>query len=320
MNSDLLVIGDVSVDQYMEIDAPEVSHDPNTGQVRMCFFHGSKIPVSKFHLTLAGNATHVGIGAQKLGLKTAIYTELGDDEYAEQFIKEFGKHGIDVSLCRKNQGTNTNVHAIIVDESERTIFSYHEPRKYNLDFDKLGTPKWIYYTSLAKGFEEFQKKLVDYLDNNPDVVVAFNPGSIMLESNASELKNILKKTHVLFVNKQEANKLLEKSPDSKADLKELHENLHKLGPKLTLITDGSEGSSAFDGNEFLKLSAPKIEGEVVDKTGSGDSYAVAFLSALHYKKTLKEAMEWGNTNAANIVTRIGCIDGLLPLDKMPNSK
>lgn len=317
MNYDLLVIGDVSIDQYMEIDAPEVSHDPQTGQVRMCFFHGSKIPVSSFHHTLAGNAAHVGIGTQKLGLNTTVYTELGDDEYANQFLKEFEKQGIDTSLCNKNKDTNTNVHAIIVDESERTIFSYHEPREYKLDFEKLDTPKWIYYTSLAKGFDKFQKELVEYLNNNPGVVVAFNPGSIMLESGASALENILKKTHVLFVNKQEAFRILEMDVKTKLPLRELHEKLHEVGPKLTLITDGKNGSSAFDENEFVELGAPKIDGRVVDKTGSGDSYAAAFLAALHYKKDLKEAMEWGNSNAAHIVTRIGAIDGLLSLENMP---
>lgn len=308
--TDLLVIGDVSIDEYMVIENPHMIGD------QICFLHGSKIPVKEFHETLAGNAAHVGVGAQRLGLQTSIYTELGDDARAGRFIDKFKKEGINTKHCNKNKGTSTNVHAIIVYEGERTIFSYHEPRTYRLDFSKLENPQWVYYTSLARGFEKLQEELVSYLKNNSDIVVAFNPGTRQLKAGVSKLTSILQITHVLFVNKREAYKLLETDPKGDLPLREVHKKLHELGPKITVITDGKRGSSAFDEEEFIELQALKPDGPVIDKTGSGDSYAVAFLAALHYKKTLRESMNWGNKNAVSIIKSVGCLDGLLTKEQI----
>ncbi len=323
MPTDLLVIGDCSIDEYMMIEQPHLIGE------QICFLHGSKVPVKKFSRTLAGNVTHVGIGAQRLGMQTVIYTELGADADGDKFITEFKKQGIDTTYCRQNRGKSTNVHAIIVYAGERTIFSYHEPYDYSFSFDKLKgakKPKWLYYTSLADGFENFQEKLVRFLAANSDVAVAFNPGTVQLKAGTEKLKNILALTHVLFVNKDEAIRLTEfadvhkngklimedrAEQENNTLLKDLHAKLVSMGPKISVITDGANGSSVFDGNKLLEKAAPVIEGGVVDKTGAGDAYAVGFLAALHYKKKLSEAMDWGNKNSASTVQMIGAVDGLL---------
>ena len=304
---DLLVIGDCSVDQYMGIDDSTVIHDSNENKEVVCFVHGSKIPVHKFNSSLAGNACHVGIGCAKLGLNCSIYTELGNDSNGENFIKEFKKYGINTKYCNLNEDTSTNIHTVIWHANERTIFSYHEPRTYNVPFDTLDKPKWIYYTSLAHGFEEFQKKLVTYVEANKDIGFTFNPGSIHLENIESFVK-ILTYLDVIFVNKEEAQKI---SKSQSNEMSELHTQLRKLGPKITVITDGKNGASAFDGSRVYYKEAQNIEGPIVDKTGAGDSFAAAFLAALHYKHNIQTALDWGSKNSANIVRYLGCIDGLL---------
>lgn len=308
MPNELLVIGDASIDQYMLIDNPDSFTDPKTNQKEICFFHGSKIPVKDFKATIAGNVVHVGLGAQKLGLQTVIYTELGDDDNADMIIDAFEKAGVDTKLCKKNKNTSTNVHAIISSEGERTIFSYHKPRNYKLDFSTLSKPKWIFYTSLAQSFESFQIELVEFIKNNRDIALAFNPGTLQLRAGIAELKNILLVTQVLFVNKQEAQ-MLSKST-TMCSVEDIHKKLQVFGPKLTVITDGANGSSAYDGNNLFELTAPKIDFDVIDKTGAGDAYSAAFLTALHYKKPLKEAMRWGNINCANTLRFIGGVKGL----------
>jgi sugar/nucleoside kinase (ribokinase family) len=316
MNPELLVIGDCTVDQYMEVDSPQLFHDPHTKEAVLCFMHGSKIPIKSLHHSLAGNATHVSVAAQKLGLKTSLYTELGDDEQSKEFLDRFKKEGIDTKYCKRNSNSNTNIGSIILYETDRTIFSYHAPRKYELPFSKMKKPSWIYYTSMGEGFEKFQKDLLKYIDENPDIVLAFNPGTMQLKDGPEKLKAVLKKTKILFVNRNEACRLINLGQWSDIQSQKLHESLHKLGPQLTLITDGKNGSSAFDGSEFIELPSPEIKGKVVDKTGAGDSYAAAFLAALHYKKPLREAMAWGNKNAASVVASFGCIDSVLSLEDM----
>lgn len=309
MPNELLIIGDCSIDLYMNIDDDQ--NVEKTKNDEICFIHGSKVQVKEFKVNLAGNACHVGVSAALLGIKTQIYSEFGDDDYADRFIKTFNEVKIDTTYCFKNKGTNTNVHAILHANKERTIFSYHEPRTYKNIFGdtyKLEKPKWLYYTSLAHGYEQFQNDLIEYIEENKDIGVAFNPGTLQIKGPKETLARMLNCTNILIVNKQEAQQILD---TDEQDIEILHKKLHDFKINLSLITDGGNGSSVFDGNKLYKKDAPIIKGNIKDKTGSGDAYAAAFIAALHYGKNISTAMDWGNRNAASTITKIGALSGLL---------
>lgn len=328
MNYDILTIGDSAIDLYMQIDPHAVLTEttPATPAAtnaiaqngtsapiaptltaplppRICFFHGTKIPVDKMDTAVAGNAVNVAMSCENLGLHTAVYTELGDDFNANRIIKELTEKNIDTSFCILNQNSPTNIHTVIIYGGERTIFSYHEKRNYKIQ--DWGTPKWLYYSSLGKGFEEFQKELVRYLKQNTQVGVAFNPGTIQLKTGLESFRNFLEVTDVLFLNKEEAAQLV-----GNYALEKTHIKLQQLGPKLTVITDGKNGASAHDGNGLTQLGIFDDGTPVVDKTGAGDAYASAFVSALFYKKSLREAMKWGAINSAGVVKEVGATKGL----------
>lgn len=308
---DLLAIGDCSIDLYMKVDTHDVTTDGSASEPKICFYHGSKVQVDAFRSSIAGNACHVSVGCKLLGLSVATYTELGDDSNADLFITDFKKYGIDTSYCIKNPNSPTNVHAVIVYGEDRTIFTYHERRKYKLyDWPK---PKWIFYSSLAKGFEHFQGELVDYLKKNPDIAVAFNPGTLQIKSGLSVLKDILEVTDVLFVNKEESELLLGQEFES---YEKTQRALAKLGPKLSVITDGKNGSTAFDGKEFTHVGILGDGSGVVDKTGAGDAYTSGVIAGLFHGKSLRTAMTWGMINSASVVKVIGGVHGLKALKEI----
>lgn len=300
---DLLTIGDVSVDLYMKVDEHLVLPAYSKENPQICFLHGSKIPVEVFKTCVAGNASNVAIGCKNLGLSTSIYTEIGDDYNGESFIDEYKKRGINTSFCIKNKGSPTNVHSVIVAGGERTIFAYHERRIYKMQ--NWTKPKWLYYTSMPESFELFQQELINYLEQNKDVGVAFNPGTMQMKAGLEKIKNFLAITHILFVNKEEATKLVDEAP-----VEILHKRLQNLGPKLTVITDGKNGSSIYENGTFIKIGILKTKDKIVDITGVGDAYASGFLSAIYYGKTLLDAMKWGTINAYGVTREIGAIHGL----------
>ncbi|MBD3365808.1 hypothetical protein GF360_00490 [candidate division WWE3 bacterium] len=310
---DLLTIGDTSIDLFMKIDENFVWDVYPDTEEDLCFHHGSKIPVNSFETSIAGNSCNVAVGATKLGLKTAIYTELGDDSNGERVIRELQQKGVITNYCIKNKGTPTNVHSIIVYAGDRTIFSYHEPRDYKLY--SWPKPKWIFYSSLAKGFDSFQEELVQYAKDNPEIGVAFNPGSQQLREGVETLKNALEIADVLFVNKQEAQDLAQSKEEG---LEKLHGMLQELGPKVTVITLGDEGSTAHDGTKMVTEGIYEKDAKIMDKTGAGDSYATGFIAALHYKKPLKTAMKWGAANSSHVIRKIGAIKGLLNKTQIEN--
>lgn len=308
---DLLTIGDVCIDLYMKVEESEVSEDKDPDRPKICFYHGSKIPVKSEMSNIAGNAVNVSMSTTKLGLKTAIYAETGDDEEAERIIKELKETGVLTDFIHKNPNSQTGVNPVIVYKGERTIFSHHEQRPYQMR--NWPKPKWIYYTSVNPGFKPFQKELVNYLKQNRDVGSAFNPGTFHMKAGLDELRNILSVAHVLFLNKDEANRFV-----GLGELETLHQKLQDLGPKLTVITEAKKGASAHDGEKLVKIPIYEMDEPVMDKTGAGDSFASGFIAALFYNKSMEEALWWGAVNSSHVIRKIGAVHGLITKEEMEN--
>ncbi len=315
----LLTIGDCSVDLYMRIDDQYVAEDAT----EICFVHGSKVPVAEFGTAIAGNACNVAVGVKLLGLNTAIYTTVGQDENGIRVLETLDRYSVDTGYCQKDKKSPTNVHAVIVagKDGERTIFSYHAPRKYKLP--DMKKPKWVFYTSLAKGFEDFQEELVQYLNQNRDIGVTFNPGTLQLQAGPKALRNFLRITDILFVNVTEAQILTNSQEQinvtNDEELITLHKRLQELGPKLTVITLGSGGSSALEGERFYREPILDLDTEIRDKTGAGDAYTAGFLAAIIHGKSVKTAMRWGAINSSHVIRKIGALEGLQSLKQIENS-
>jgi sugar/nucleoside kinase (ribokinase family) len=306
---DILTIGDSCIDITLHIsDANEIVAEGSTSP-QICFLHGSKIPVDNFSTAIAGNAVNVATGCNRMGLKTGVYTEIGNDQNGQKIINELQNMGIDTKYCIKNEGAETDVHAIIVHNYERTIFSYHAPRNYTVrDWEK---PKFLYYTSIGDGFEKFQNELVKYLRENEDIASIFNPGTYQMKAGFNSIKEFLEVTTILILNTEEASRLVGEKP-----LVKMHIDLQKLGPKLTVITDGKEGASGFDGENLVKVSAYTDGREVKDKTGAGDAFSSGFISAIFHKRPLKEALGWGSINAFGEITKENAGTGIYSKEKM----
>ncbi len=306
---DILTIGDSCIDVTMHVsNADEVSM-PDSEKQQICFVHGSKIPVDKFYSSIGGNSVNVATGCSRMGLKTAVYTEISDDTNGNLIINELNKLGINTEFCIKNQGEVTNVNSIVVHNYERTIFSYHAPRNYKVrDWEK---PTFLYYTSIGEGFEKFQMELIDYIEKNKDIGVIFNPGTQQMKAGYNSIKEFLEVTNILILNLDEAVRLVGEKP-----LPKMHIDLQKLGPKLTVITDGKNGASGFDGENLVKVSAYTDGREVKDKTGAGDAFSSGFISAIFHKKPLKEALGWGSINSFGEITKESAGTGIFNKKEM----
>lgn len=315
-NINLLTIGDVAIDQYMEIEDASVVEKDDVKFLQILY--GGKIPVETYRATIAGNSCNVALTANKLGLKVSVFTSLGNDPNGNKFIETFTKAGINTELCLVDESTSTNVHTIISFETERTILSHHPKRHYKIAdliawVKKSDYPDWLYYTSMPPNFKDFQSDLIAYIKNNHRMGVCFNPGSFHIKEGVAAIRQFLGVTDILFVNLEEAQFILQ--TDS-TDVEDLHDILHTMGPKITVITDSVNGSSAFDGNRLEKMGVFLHDKKIVDKTGAGDAFSASFLSALHHQKSIKDALIWGSINAANVITRVGSIHGQLSLLEM----
>ena len=308
---DVISVGDTTLDVFMELDEANANVVCKDGDDEDCVIQlafADKIPVKKVTKVYAvGNAANVAIGCARLGLKSALYTILGDDrEGKENFnVLKSEKVAKDYIVWDKKRGSNYS--AVINYKGERTILVYHEQRTY--DLPKLASTDWVYLTAIGHGHERLDQQVIEYVEKT-GAKLGFNPGDLQLREGFENLKPLIEKCEVFFVNKQEAQRLVGKNDDVKVLLKLLHD----VGTKIVVITDGGKGSYSFDGTNVYFQEVLKVP--LIEMTGTGDSYATGFISALHLGKDIPEAMKWGTTNAAAKLQQIGARAGLLNRKQM----
>lgn len=303
---DVIAVGDTTEDVFLEMSDAKVACGPDGRDCRLSFAFAEKIAVDKkTDVAAVGNAANHAIGAARLGLKTAIYTVVGDDVQGHIAQDVFRENGVDTRYVEFDQEHGTNFSTVINFQSERTIFVFHEPRRYRLP--ALASAKWMYLTSVSGGgVEVLHEQALKWLKENESVRLAFNPGTYQLRLGLEGLKPLLQRTQLLFLNREETAGLLGLPPDG---TEKLMAGCHELGVKMMVLTDGPKGSYVSDGDSRWHLKI--FDGPVVERTGAGDSYGAAFLSALIKGKTVAEAMLWGNANSTSVVQFIGAREGLL---------
>lgn len=300
---DLVTIGDSTVDMFLLIDEATLNCDVKTNECQLCFTYADKIPINGAIQAIGGNAANVAAGGTKLGLKTAIVTEVGEDINGLLINDDLTKIGVDTKLVHVNKGKETRYSVVLSYKGERTILSYHAPRTYQKP--KLPATKAIYYTSLGKTFERIQDAVITYKKKHKTTLLACNPGSHQFGAGIQKTRQILPFTDILFVNKEEAEKITQ----SKGTVQELTTLLHTKGAGIVIITDGSRGSYASNGESLYHM--PRFPVKTLSRTGAGDAYASGFLTAYLTEHSISDAMSWGTANASGVVQQFGGHTGTL---------
>ncbi|MFI5241154.1 MAG: carbohydrate kinase family protein [Microgenomates group bacterium] len=310
---DLLSIGDATIDVFMLPSESEGLCTIDTKQCLIAFPYGEKIPVKNLEFSIGGNAANNSVGTRRLGLKNAIILTLGQDSIADMILARLKSENVDPTYVIQQPATTSNYSTIINYMGERTIFTYHAPRSYEFPV-KLPVPSWVYLTSMGESFRPFYNHVVEWLIKNPSVKLAFNPGSWQVRAGTEEIGGILKLSHMIYVNREEAEKLTNFSGDSNGKEKELLQALGHLGPKISVITDGAQGVFAYNGQAFFKCGVLPVD--AYERTGAGDAFGSGTLSALIKGKTLDEALLWGTVNSASVIGYTGSQRGLLKEDEI----
>lgn len=305
MKLDLVTIGDPTIDTFLKIHDAHLALRVQPDQTQLCIDYADKIPVDEFHRMAGGNCVNAAVATARLGLHVAIYGVTGADPEGRSILSELQNEGIDTSLMAVDRRHSTNASTALVFRGERTLFVWHQPRSYHLP--ALPPAAWIYATSVGPrgiAMNRLHQALRCHLDRHP-TRLAFSPGTHQLRMGARALSPLLHMSELLLLNRHEASELAGIDGHPKA----LLEALHRLGPKTVVMTDGTRGSYAFDGNRFLRTGVLPVP--VVDRTGAGDGYGATLVAALQLGRPLPVAMAWGTVQAAHVIGVFGATPGLM---------
>jgi len=158
--------------------------------------------------------------------------------------------------------------------------------------------RWFYISSLEGNLE-----IVEKIQGK----IAWNPGSRELEQK-EKLLSLLPKVTLLNVNKEEMEKLLDKTGEADDLLKEAQ----KLPCEYIVVTDDRRGAYLWSrGNNCwyhcgVFENAPKIEA-----TGAGDSFGSGLVTGLVKGYPIEECLYLASANASSVVGQIGPKKGIL---------
>jgi ribokinase len=309
---DIVTIGDITTDAFIRLKDASIHCKLDRDRCEICLPFKEKIPfeyVKVVHGT--GNAANIVVAGSRLGLKTAIVTNIGDDENGNFCLSSLHKEKINTKYIHKYKGKMTNYHFVLWYEDDRTILTNHieyENRKL-----QIPNTKWIYLTSFSGDVDRYTEEIIDCIKANPETKLAFQPGTFQIESGSNKFKVLLEHTDFISMNKGEAMKFLRAE---KEDIKYLLSKIHDLGPNLVAITDAQKGSYLYDGESYYHILPYPDPKPAIERTGCGDAWTSTFISMLIMGKTPIEAFTYAPINPMSVAQYAGAQEGLLNMKDM----
>ena len=327
---DFVAIGDVVTDAFINIDSVsildrEVAMPGTSGSDLMCMNYGDKIPF-KWHKIIpgVGNSANAAVSATRLGLNAAYVGNVGDDDYGAGQIEALQNNKVNTEFVTTHPGEISNYHYVILHNADRTILVKHTEFDYQLP--DLGTPKWIYLSSLAENSLPHQLEIAEFVKSkNGETRLAFQPGTFQMKLGVDKLQPLYEQAHLFFCNVEEAKRILytavdglkeqvesiEESEGRKTAVTKLLEEMHNIGPTIPVITDGPDGAYARDedGSVYYVPMYPDPK-PPIDRTGAGDSFSSTFTAIYAETGDVQEALLIGPINSMNVVQYVGAQEGL----------
>ncbi|MEX2028664.1 MAG: PfkB family carbohydrate kinase [Candidatus Curtissbacteria bacterium] len=236
---------------------------------------------------------HLGISCSYTGV-------IGKDREGDFWLKNIGK--IDKSRVLRIGKTSLCASLLTNNRKNRTFLSEVNSKEStflkNIDYSFYNKSKIIhvgpFIADAKKGIEVTQK----FLEKVSGPLISFSPGIIYIAQGEKALRDILKMTDVLFLNRKEMKYLKPGSPEKSS------KKLLKFGIRIIVCTLGEKGAIVTSATEQFYISRVNVK-NIVDTTGAGDAFAAGFLHGVLNKKSLKWSGQFAAKTAARSMQNLG---------------
>ncbi|MEI7511304.1 MAG: carbohydrate kinase family protein [Candidatus Peregrinibacteria bacterium] len=307
----------------------------------LAFPHGGKIGASEIQEQFGGGASNTAVSFARLGFSPCVFGAIGDEASAESILQNLQKNGISPGCVQKIPGVRSGFSVIINSfDGERTVIytSGANTSFARVSPETLLKSDAIYLCHISgEHYGEIFQELATVLEKNPRPFFAWNPGKESLCLGLAGNAPLLSRTNLLFVNREEAELLVQQKsiPNEsygekvrKGDLKgkknqksglpayaiqvsHLAQEILKMGVETVVITDGRRGSQIFTHGQKTFFFCPVDEEAArVDTLGAGDAFASTFTAHRLLKKPLPECALYATIRASSVVGKVGAQEGL----------
>ena len=307
---DVLSVGDTATDVFIRLSDAHIRIWEDDHGHWMDLPFGGKVPF-EYALTVeaGGNAANAAVGFARLGLSTAIAAHVGSDDIGRTMQAALEHEGVDTHLVRFDPDQPSNRNFVLWFGQDRTILVRHELYDYHWPhLSPREVPHWVYLSSVGSDAAEYYDQLVAWLDAEPAIRFAFQPGTFQIAQGVAAMRGLYRRADLLICNREEA---VEIGGGDHGQLVDILESLHRLGPRTVVVTDGPEGAYASDGARRYRVPSYPDPSPPKERTGAGDAFSSALVAALVKGLPLDTALAWAPVNAMSVVQEVGSQTGLL---------
>lgn len=313
-NPQILCIGDIITDAFIKLDEnyAEVMSD-DKGYKRLSFEMGAKLPYEKADIVKAVECSpNAAVSMARLGLNASLMSWLGDDETGQEMVSYLKDQKVATDELIVEAGKKSNYHYVLRYGADRTKLQRFEDYSYNWN-EPANKPDWLYLGVLGEKTWPLHEAILKYLNDNPEVKLAFQPGMYHLMWGTEKLAPFYERAEIVVMNREEAAQVTGKDRGS---VEGLIQGLHDLGVKVAVVTDGPDGAYASDAQKTLFMPIYPDPKAPYDRTGAGDAFASTLTAALAMGESLETALAWAPINSMNVSQYIGAQEGLLTREKL----
>ena len=253
----------------------------------------TKVRMLSHRIMGGGPAANSTAGAASLGLSAAFVGTVGDDADGDMILRDFRAQGVDTSMVKVRPGATSAIAYLWIEEKTgNRSCAWTREGLDELTADEI-SPEVIASAKIlhVDGHNAAGAIAAAKVAREAGVLVNYDAGT-----HRDGMEELLGLANLMICSEEFILKL--------TGLKDAEEAVRqvwaKYRPKVCGATMGVRGSMAFDGKDFVRCPAFKVE-KVVDTTGCGDLFHTGF--AIRYLET-QDLMECQRFGAA--VSAIKC--------------
>ncbi len=343
-----LTVGGATIDTIAIIESDHIERMTmlNADASFLLMQEGAKTEAGEISTHCGGGAVNAAVGMSRLGFDVSALLKLGRDQRAETVLARLMEEGISTRWVSRDGGAPTGA-SVLVSSHDRNaaVFTFRGANTLlsmaDLKDEAFGVDL-VYVSTLSNQSASCFPKIVEKA-KEAGATVAVNPGPRQLASRAQDFEATLGAVDILTLNRSEAEVMLpslvphvgegglELSGDDLPKLAaqglsggSFHMSLRRfisavrsLGPRLVLITNGTEG--AYLGIEGKILFVPTLPTAVAGTAGAGDAFASTFASQFVAYGDVERALKAATLNASSVVAYVDTQSGLLSAEAIDNA-
>ncbi len=325
---DVIAMGRSSIDLYSnDIGAPFVD-------------------ITSFAAYIGGCPTNISVGTRRLGLRSALFTAVGEDQVGNFILHFLRREGVETRFIPTKPGRRSSAVVLGIEPPDRFPLTYYRENCADIELtidDVLATPIADSHTLLISGTglskepsrsaTFFAAEAARWAGTTVMLDIDFRPDQWHdARAFGTTLRSVLRLVDIVIGTDDEINAAMLTDPSqinlTHSQISDAHVSgdinaailaLIGMGPRVLAQKRGAAGSIvhlASNGELPTRIEVPGFPVEVSNILGAGDAFASGFLYGFVKGWDWYKAARLANACGAILVTRHGCANFMPTYDEV----